>query len=109
MKNLKKIIVFGLLVCLALSMIACSGSSDNGVVGEWSLVQADGTVADGGYMKFNDDGTAEFKYATDSEAEALTYKVDGDNVIVTRKGQDVTFVLKGDTMEVDGVVNLKRK
>lgn len=109
MKNLKKIIVLGLLVVLAFSMIACSGGSDNGIIGEWSLVQTDGTVADGSYMKFKDDGTAEFKFSPDSEAEALTYKVDGDNVVVTRNGQDITFVLKGDTMEVDGIVNLKRK
>lgn len=109
MKNLKKIVVFGLIVVLAFSMIACSGSGDNGVVGEWSPVQTDGTVVDGSYMKFKDDGTAEFKFSADSEAEDVTYKVDGDNVIMTRNGEDSTFVLKGDTMEVNGVVVFKRK
>ena len=81
---MKKLIALLLVAVMCFAFVACGGSKENKIVGEWKIDDGPWT------MKFNEDGTGE-----DPDGENLTWKYNTET-----KKYDVEFLYYGATFNL---------
>lgn len=118
MKNLN--VIFKLFtVAIILTAMSCSSgssessSSDNPIVGTWTVVKAEGTAAsanEGTKYAFSDDGKA--KVGEGLMASECTYTIEGENLDIDFSGGIVMkwkFKIDGNKMTMENATDATQK